>query len=83
MHERFSGRIEDALERLAGRIAHAKKPPDAAAVNRQIGRLMQRNQRAAARFVGTSPSDPSPSGFHLRVTRGAAFKDWAARSDGT
>lgn len=66
MHERFSRRIEDALERLAGRIAQAKKPLDAAAVNRQIGRLIQCNQRAAARFVVTLVPDQSPTGFHLR-----------------
>ena len=38
MHDKFSQRIEAALERLAGRIARAKKPLDPAAVNRQIGR---------------------------------------------
>jgi transposase len=82
MHERFSRRIEDALERLAGRIATAKKPLDAGVVNRQIGRLMQRNQRAAARFAVTLVPDQSPAGFHLRVTRSAAFDDWAALSEG-
>ena len=82
MHDRFSQRIEAALERLAGRITRAKKPLDAAAVNRQIGRLMQRNQRAAARFVVTLPADQSPAGFHLRVARSPAFDDWAALSEG-
>ena len=82
MHDRFSQRIEAALERLAGRIARAKKPLDAAAVNRQIGRLMQRNQRAAARFVVRLQSDASPAGFHLRFARSAAFDDWAALSEG-
>ena len=38
MHDKFSQRIEAALERLAGRIARSKKPLDPAAVNRQIGR---------------------------------------------
>src|SRR3984885_12455031 len=82
MHDRFSQRIEAALERLAGRIARAKKPLDAAAMNRQIGRLMQRNQRAAARFVVRLQSDASPAGFHLRFARSAAFDDWAALSEG-
>jgi transposase len=82
MHDRFSQRIEAALERLAGRIARAKKPLDAAAVNRQIGRLMQRNQRAAARFVVQLQPDASPAGFHLRFARSAAFDDWAALSEG-
>ena len=82
MHDRFSQRIEVALERLAGRIARAKKPLDPAAVNRQVGRLMQRNQRAAARFVVTLQPDASPAGFHLRVADSAAFDDWAALSEG-
>ena len=82
MHDRFSRRIEAALERLAGRIAQAKKPLDAAVVNRQIGRLMQRNQRAAARFVVSLQPDQSAAGFHLLVARSAAFDDWAALSEG-
>ena len=82
MHDRFSQRIEVALERLAGRIARAKKPLDPAAVNRQVGRLMQRNQRAAARFVVTLQPNASPAGFHLRVADSAAFDDWAALSEG-
>jgi len=51
MHDRFSGRIEQALERLAARITRSKKRFDPATVNRQIGRILQRNQRAAARFA--------------------------------
>ncbi|HSZ93215.1 MAG TPA: IS1634 family transposase, partial [Acetobacteraceae bacterium] len=82
MHDRFSQRIETALGRLAGRIARAKQPLDAAAVNRQIGRLMQRNQRAAARFVVRLQPDASPAGFHLRFSRSAVFDDWAALSEG-
>ena len=50
MHDKFSGQIETALERLAARIARSKKRLDPAKVNRQIGRILQQNQRAAARF---------------------------------
>ena len=82
MHDGFSQRIKTALERVAGWIARAKQPLDAAAVNRQIGRLMQGNQRAAARFVVQMQPDASPAGFHLRVARSAAFDDWAALSEG-
>jgi Transposase DDE domain len=51
MHDKFSARIDAALQRLAARITRSKKRLDAAQVNRQIGRLLQQNQRAAARFV--------------------------------
>src|ERR1700686_4737046 len=39
MHDKFSRRIEEALERLAQRIARSKQQLDPAAVNRQIGRI--------------------------------------------
>jgi transposase len=50
IHEKFSGRIEAALRCLAARMARAQKPLTQAAIQRQIGRILQRNQRAAARF---------------------------------
>src|SRR6266568_4690590 len=53
MHDKFSRRIEEALERLAARIGRSKKRLDPATVNRQIGRILQQNQRAAARFAIT------------------------------
>jgi transposase len=82
MHDKFSGRIDAALKRLTGRIARAKKPVEAARVNRQIGRLLQRNQRAAARFVIALEPDSCPAGFRLVVSCNASFDDWAALSEG-
>src|SRR5271166_5712176 len=82
MHDRFSQRIEAALARLAARIARSKKGLDPGSVNRQIGRILQQNQRAAARFVVTLAPDTCPAGFRLRVTCNAAFDTWAALSEG-
>jgi transposase len=82
MHDKFSQRIEVALHRLAARIARSKKRLDPAKVNRQIGRILQQNQRAAARFAVTLEADGSPAGFHLVVAYNAAFDDWAALSEG-
>jgi transposase len=82
MHDRFSQRIEAALERLAARIARSKKRLDPAPLNRQIGRLLQRNQRAAARFTIALEPDGCPAGVRLRVIRNDAFDDWAALSEG-
>src|SRR5271166_4648009 len=45
MHDKFSRRIDAALERLAARIARSKKRLNQAQVNRQIGRILQQNQR--------------------------------------
>ena len=81
MHNKFSRQIEQALERLSARIARSKKPLDPAAVSRQIGRVFQQNQRAAAHSA--SPSSRSLSGgFRLRVDHDASFDDWAALSKG-
>ena len=82
MHDKFSLRIEEALQRLAARLARAKKPVDPAVVNRQIGRILQQNQRAAARFAITLEPDGCPAGFRLDVIYNDAFDDWAAISEG-
>ena len=58
MHAKFSHRIEVALARLSARITHSTKPLEAAQVNRQIGRLLPQNPRAAARFAGTTRRRP-------------------------
>ncbi len=82
MHDKFSRRIEAALERLAARIARAQKWLDPAPVNRQIGRILQQNQRAAARFAITLEPDGCPAGFRLRIAHNVSFDDWAALSEG-
>ena len=82
MHDKFSGRIDSALERLADRIVGSKKRLDPAQVNRQIGRILQKNQRAAARFAITLVPDGCPAGFCLQIAYNAAFDDWAALSEG-
>jgi Transposase DDE domain len=82
MHDRFSRRIEVALERLAARIARSTKRLDPAPVNRQIGRILQQNQRAAARFTVALEPDACPAGVRLHVAYNASFDDWAALSEG-
>jgi transposase len=82
MHDKFSGRIAAALARLSARIAGARKRLDPAQVNRQIGRILADNQRAAARFAIALEPDGSPAGFRLRVEHNASFDEWAAMSEG-
>jgi transposase len=82
MHDKFSRRIEEALERLAARLARSKKRLDPATVNRQIGRILQQNQRAAARFTVTLEPDGCPAGFHLTVAHNVSFDDWATLAEG-
>jgi transposase len=82
MHDKFSTRIDAALVRLAARIARSKKRLDPAIVNRQIGRILQQNQRAAARFAVTLEPHGCPAGFQLRIDYSVSFDDWAALSEG-
>jgi transposase len=82
IHERFSRRIDAALARMATRVARSKKRLDPATVNRQIGRILQQNQRAAARFAITLEPDSCPAGFRLSVAHNPSFDDWAELSEG-
>lgn len=83
MHELFSTRIEASLAKLKERIERSTKRLDRDTINRQIGRILQRNQRAAARFEISLIDDPSPAGFRLGVTINEHFDAWADLSEGT
>ena len=83
MHARFATRIEAALETLGRRIARAKRPLDRSALERQIGRLLERNQRAAARYQIRLEAAPDvPSGLGLRWSAQAEWDEWARHSEG-
>jgi transposase len=83
MHQRFAERIEEGLRRLERRIAHAHNPLDRGRIERQIGRLLGSNSRAAGRFVASLVDDPS-AGAKLRLqwsTR-TEWDDWSRHSEG-
>ncbi len=82
MHEKFSRRIEAGLAKLATRLERAQRPLERGAVQRQIGRLLQANQRAAARYTVTLIDAGSPAGFHLNVAVNESFDAWAALTEG-
>jgi transposase len=69
MHTRFTTRIQQGLERLQGRLKKARKTIDLGKTQRQIGRLLQRNQRGATFFEIQCTSDAAhPSGIRLHWT---------------
>ena len=82
MHARFSARIAQALAKLQARIARSTKRLNRDAINRQIGRLLQRNQRAAARFAIALKDADTPAGCTLEVAIEDSFDHWAALSEG-
>ena len=83
MHARFIERIEEGLASLSHRIARSKKALDRGALERQIGRLLERNSRAAGGFsIAITADDAHPSGLALRWTRRPEWEDWARHSEG-
>ena len=84
MHQRFEKRIEEALERLARRLEHAKKKPNVSQVERQIGRLLERNSRAAGLFniqVEEVERNGRP-GLKVHWTKNEVWRRWADLSEG-
>jgi len=84
MHERFSQRIEDGLAALARRIDKSNGGLDRGALERQIGRLLERNARAAARYaISITEENSTPAGLKLTWSTRAEWNDWASVSEGT
>ena len=82
MHERFSTRIEDGLEKLGRRLARAKKRPSRVQVERQIGRLLQKNSRAAGKYRIEVDDADRPGHLRLRWTCNESWSHWASLSEG-
>ena len=83
MHERFADRIRAGLQSLERRLNKARKPADRSQVERQIGRLLERNRRAAQRFRIVVHDAPSlGSGLRLEWCVQEEWAQWARRSEG-
>lgn len=83
MHRRFCERIEQGLHSIGRRIEKAKRALDRGAIERQIGRLLERNSRAAAAYSITLLDDPAPAGIRLQWSKPEQWEEWAAVSEGT
>jgi transposase len=83
MHARFAERIEARLERLARRLERARKPLDREPIERQIGRLLGQNSRAAGRYQ-IRVVDDATRGSKLRLIWSARpeWDAWARHSEG-
>lgn len=83
MHERFAQRIEAGLTSLGRRIEASRKPLARSPIERQIGRLLGKNSRAAGRYAVHLVDDPShPATLRLEWTRRADWDDWSRHSEG-
>ena len=83
MHARFAKRIEEHLHALARRIERSKKPLERGAIERQIGRFLGRNSRAAGGFtISIDENQEAPSGLKLRWSHRPEWDEWARLSEG-
>ena len=83
MHERFAKRIETALARLARRLERARRQLDRGTIERQIGRLLGRNSRAAGRYLIQILDEPSvPAKLTLRYAVREGWDESARQSEG-
>jgi len=83
IHERFSKRIEERLERLEKRLAGAKSPADRDRVAVQVGRILGQNTRAAGKYRVRIEEDATrPSGLAVRWTTNPDWADWASLTEG-
>lgn len=84
IHERFSERIRSSLESLERRLQRARRKIDRGQVERQIGRMLQRNSRAAARFnIGVREDSTRASELTVTWKERREWSDWAKLSEGT
>jgi hypothetical protein len=83
MHARFAERIETALARLAGRLDRARNPVDRGVTERQIGRLLGRNSRAAGRYAIRLIEDKAvAAGLRLEWSARVEWDEWSRHSEG-
>ncbi len=76
--ERFGARMDKQLEQLRRRLERAKKKLDRAQVERQIGRMLERNSRAAGKYtIEVEEAVDQASGLRLCVRENAS---WTALS---
>jgi transposase len=84
MHARFAKRIEERLETLGQRIERSRRRLDRGPLERQVGRILEQNSRAAGRYAIRFEDDATkPAGLRLVWSANPEWDDWAQHSEGT
>lgn len=78
MRTKFAERIEDGLRKMAAGLQ--RRPEDVATISRRVGRLLERNQRAAATFEIQVVA--GPDGQTQLTWKKSAQQAWAELSEG-
>jgi transposase len=77
--DRFEKQLEARIASLSRRIEHAKRPLDRSAIDRQIGRILAKNSRAAAKYELRLEEAPvAAGGLRLVVIE---KPEWKTRRD--
>jgi transposase len=83
MHARFARRIEERLESVGRRIERSKRHLDRGPLERQIGRILEQNSRAAGRYqIQLEDDETKPAGLRLAWSVKPEWDDWALHSEG-
>lgn len=83
MHDKFAAQILAGLESLKRRLEKRKAAENLGKVERQIGRLLQRNQRASGNFkIEVKEDATSPCGLTLSWSTNTQWREWATRTEG-
>lgn len=83
IRERFAKKIREKLASLERRLNRARKPVNHSQVERQIGRLLGQNSRAATQFQIEATKDESlPSKLRLKWKEKADWAEWADLTEG-
>lgn len=83
MHERFATRIETGLSSLDRRIRKSRQPLERGPIERQIGRLLQRNSRAAGRYAVELVEDKNfAAGVRLEWSIRGRWEQFQQHSEG-
>jgi transposase len=83
MHRRFIEHIETGLKSLGRRIEQSTKSLNKGPIERQLGRLLQRNSRAAGRYeIELVDDEAVAAGFRLEWSARPQWDEWALHSEG-
>jgi len=84
MRERFLQRLEEGLRKLEA-SAQSGRLKDLSLANRRLGRLLERNWRAAGAFdvvIETLPKNEERATLSIKWTRNRSWQEWAEASQG-
>ncbi len=83
IRERFAQRIREKLESLGRRLERARKPADRSQVERQIGRFLGKNTRAAGQFqIDVIDDESLPSRLRLSWKEKSDWTEWSDVTEG-